>query len=62
MTENQKPEENNNLNITMNFDELDQVKRKYKKIKKYMRSPLFAIKVMDGNEHIVADLLKGLDT
>ena len=62
MKENKDIEENKNLNITMNFDELEKVKKKYKKIKKYMKSPLFAVKVMDGNETVVANLLKGLNT
>jgi hypothetical protein len=62
MKENNEIEENKNLNITMNFDELEKVKKKYKKIKKYMKSPLFAVKVMDGNETVVANLLKGLNT
>lgn len=46
------------LNIEMNLDHLKDVKKKYKKIKKYMRSPLFAVKVMDGNEKVVSKLLK----
>lgn len=62
MMEENQIEENKNLNITMNFDELEKVKKKYKKIKKYMKSPLFAIKVMDGNETVVANLLNGLNT
>jgi hypothetical protein len=45
----------------MNIDGLKEVKKKYKKIKKYMRSPLFAIKMMDGNEKVVSNLLKELE-
>lgn len=55
-------DQNNELNITMNFDELEKVKKKYKKIKKYMKSSIFAIKVMDGNETAVTNLLKELNT
>jgi hypothetical protein len=62
MKENKGIDENKNLNITMNFDELENIKKKYKKIKKYMKSPLFAVKVMDGNETVVSNLLKGLNT
>lgn len=58
MTKEQNP---NELNVTMNLDALKGVKKKYKKIKKYMRSSLFAIKVMDGNEKIVSKLLKDLE-
>lgn len=32
--------------------------KKYKKIKKYMKSPLFAVKTMDGTEKYVSQLLK----
>jgi hypothetical protein len=46
------------LNVEMNLDALNQVKKKYKKIKKYMRSSLFAIKMMDGNEKVVTNLIK----
>lgn len=49
------------LNIKMNLDYLKDVKKKYKKIKKYMKSPLFAVKVMDGNEKVVSKLLKELE-
>lgn len=46
------------LNVEMNLDHLKDVKKKYKKIKKYMKSSLFAVKVMDGNEKVVSKLLK----
>ena len=48
----------NELNVKMNLDALKDVKKKYKKIKKYMRSSLFAVKIMDGNEKVVSKLLK----
>jgi hypothetical protein len=48
----------NELNVRMNLDALENVKKKYKKIKKYMRSSLFAVKIMDGNEKVVSKLLK----
>lgn len=57
MTKEQNP---NELNVTMNLDALKGVKKKYKEIKKYMKSSIFAIKVMDGNEKIVSKLLKDL--
>ena len=46
------------LNIGINLDELGPVKKKYKKLKKYMRSNLFQIKEMDGTEKVVTNLLK----
>ena len=46
-----------NLNVDINFDGIEQVKKKYKKIKKYMKSNLYQIKVIDGTEKIVSGLL-----
>ena len=46
------------LNVDINFDGIEQVKKKYKKIKKYMKSNLYQIKVMDGTEKVVSNLLK----
>jgi|TARA_B100002019_G_scaffold50990_1_gene43363 hypothetical protein len=47
-----------NLNVNINLDGLSDVKKKYKKIKKYMKSNLYQIKVMDGTETVVSDLLR----
>ena len=46
------------LNIGINLDELGPVKKKYKKLKKYMKSNLFQIKEMDGTEKVISNLLK----
>jgi hypothetical protein len=43
--------------VTVYKDEVEKLLKNYKKIKKYMKSPLFAIKTMDGNENIVNSLL-----
>ncbi len=50
--------ENENLNITVDLDNIDVILKKYKKIKKYMKSSLFAVKSMDGTEEIVSSLVK----
>lgn len=52
--------ENNkvNLNITLQEQEVNKLIKKYKKIKKYMKSPLFAVKTMDGTEAYVSELIK----
>jgi len=39
-------------------NEVNELLKKYKKIKKYMKSSLYKIKSMDGTETIVSDLLK----
>lgn len=46
------------LNIQMNLDGIKEVKKQYKKIKKYMRSSIYTIAMMDGREQIVSRLLK----
>ena len=35
------------MNIDVNADEVKNIKKKYKKLKKYMRSSLYEIKIMD---------------
>jgi len=44
--------------ITIDLDNIDNVIRQYKKIKKYQKSSLYAIKTMDGTEDIVSSLVK----
>lgn len=46
------------LNVKMNLDALEQVKKEYKKIKKYMRSSIYTVAMLDGREQIVSRLLK----
>ena len=46
------------MNIDVNADEVKNLKKRYKKLKKYMRSSLYEIKVMDGNEKTISNLLK----
>ena len=50
----EKTVDSRDLNVKMNLDYLKDVKKKYKKIQKYMKSSLFAVKVMDGNEKVVS--------
>lgn len=44
--------------VIINDDEVQQLLKKYKKVKKYMKSPLFAVKTMDGTENYVSSLIK----
>lgn len=46
------------IDVAINKDEVKNLLKKYKKIKKYMRSPLFAVKTIDGTETIVSELIK----
>jgi hypothetical protein len=42
----------------INDDEMDKLIKRYKKIKKYMRSRLYEMKTLDGTEQIVSKLLE----
>ena len=48
--------------VVINDDEVQKLLKDYKKIKKYMRSPLYEVKRMDKTETIVTNLLKELET
>jgi len=44
--------------IDMNPDHVQALLKKYKKVKKYQKSSLFAVKTMDGTENYVSQLIK----
>jgi len=46
------------VEIEMPKSDIDKLLKQYKKIKKYQKSSLFAIKTMDGTEDIISLLLK----
>ena len=52
--------QNNKLKVGVEIstDEVEKLLKQYKKLKKYMKSPLFAVKTMDGTEKYVSELLK----
>ena len=39
-------------------DQIDQLLKKYKKIKKYQKSSLFAVNTMDGTENVVSKMIE----
>ncbi|MEN9301755.1 MAG: hypothetical protein RL264_184 [Bacteroidota bacterium] len=49
---------NKEPNIIIYKDEVNELLKKYKKIKKYMKSSLYQVKTMDGTESLVSDLIK----
>jgi len=49
------------IDVAINTNEVNKLLKKYKKIKKYMRSPLFTVKNLDGTEKLVSDLLKEVE-
>lgn len=44
--------------ITIDLDNIDIILKQYKKIKKYQKSSLYAVKMMDGTENIVSRLIQ----
>jgi len=46
------------MNLEMNLDAIKEVRKQYKKIKRYMRSSIYTVAMMDGKEQIVSRLLK----
>lgn len=55
-----KKESENNLRVTLNMDEIQKLTKRYKKIKKYMKSPIYDLKQMAGTEKVVYELLNDL--
>jgi len=49
--------ENAELKLELNADHISVIKKQYKKVRKYMRSPIYEVRVMDGNEKVVSKLL-----
>ena len=49
------------IEVSINKDEVKNLLKKYKKIKKYMRSSLYSVKKIDGTERIVSDLLRNTE-
>lgn len=54
-------EENKKPRVTIYMDEVSKLTKKYKRLKKYMKSPMYEIKTLFGTEDIISDLLKELD-
>jgi len=46
------------MNIEMNLDAIKDIRKQYKKIKRYMRSSIYTVAMLDGREQIVSRLLK----
>ena len=46
------------VKVNINVDEIDIILKKYKKLNKYKKSALFAVKTIDGTESIITSLIK----
>lgn len=52
----------NKIEVEIYKDEVEKLLKTYKKIKKYQKSSIFAIKSMDGTEEIISNLTKDLNS
>jgi len=55
--QNPKTKDEGELKVELNTDHIAVIKKQYKKVKKYMRSPIYEVRVMDGTEKVVNELL-----
>jgi hypothetical protein len=46
------------VKVNVNVDEIGIILKKYKKLNKYKKSALFALKTIDGTESIITSLIK----
>jgi predicted phage tail protein len=46
------------IKVSLQEEELDKLLKKYKGIRKYMKSSLYQVKVMDGTENFVSELVE----
>ena len=46
------------VNAVVNNNELNKLIKQYKKLKKYRKSSIYTLKLMDGNEELISSLLK----
>ena len=49
------------VEIEMPRSDINRLLKKCKKLKKYQRSPLFAVKTMDGTENIISEMIKEVE-
>jgi hypothetical protein len=45
------------VKVSLSEAELNKLIKKYKGLRKYMKSPLYQVKVMDGTETVVSELM-----
>ena len=51
-------EKEDDIKFLVNKKELNSLLKKYKNVKKYMRSPLYQVKTLDGTEEYVKGLIE----
>ena len=50
-----------NLKVELNTDNIRKMMKDYKKLRKYMKSSIFEIKKMDGDEKVITKLMERLE-
>ena len=53
----------NGFDVEFNLpqEDMDKLLKKYKKLKKYQKASLFAIKTMDGTEEVISKMVKEVE-
>jgi len=49
------------VEVEMPRGDIDRLLKKYKKLKKYQKSSLFAVKTMDGTENIISKMIQEVE-
>lgn len=49
------------IEVSINKNEVEKLLKTYKKIKKYQKSSLFAVKTMDGTEELVSKMIQEVE-
>jgi hypothetical protein len=49
------------VEVEMPASDINRLLKKYKKLKKYQKSSLFAVKTMDGTEKIISEMIKEVE-
>lgn len=56
-----KIESDGKAKVIVNDDEIEKLLKSYKKIKKYQKSSLFAVKQMDGTEKVISKMIQEVE-
>jgi DNA integrity scanning protein DisA with diadenylate cyclase activity len=49
------------VEVEMPKEDIDRLIKKYKNIKKYQKSSLFAVKTMDGTEKVISKMIREVE-
>jgi hypothetical protein len=49
------------VEVEMPASDITKLLKKYKKLKKYQKSSLFAVKTMDGTENIISEMIREVE-